>query len=127
VSESNLGEVTELAKRYLSRDLFKCIEIPSNDDGAPKRLVKNFVQALKDERIFHILDILKGKSIKQYEVADKKFLENILIKEGEEHIRLYSASKVIRSIPDQSTRIYFRDQMDKDRAIALLNKTRASG
>ena len=108
IAESQIEDASILAKRYLRRDLYKCIEIPSSEDGPPKRRIKDFIEALKTEGVFHKLDLVSGRAYKQYEVADKKFLENILIKKGRDHERLHTASKLIRSIPHQSTRIYFR-------------------
>ncbi|WOJ90099.1 HD domain-containing protein [Methylocapsa polymorpha] len=120
ISENEIGEATILAQRYLRRDLYKCLEIPPGDDGAPKQRIKKFIGKLKAENIFHIIDIIGGKTYKQYEVADKRFLENILVKDGEEHIRLHSASKIIKSMPTQASRIYFSNSEDKQKALLLL-------
>jgi len=121
ISISKNPNAANTAQRYLQRDLYKCIEIPSTEDGPPNRRIKKFIDALKNEKIYHKLDYIKGRSYKQYEVADKKFLENILIKKGEEHERLHSASKIIRSIPTQSARIYFRTADEKSGAEKILS------
>jgi uncharacterized protein len=121
IAEAGPAEAAILAQRYLRRDLYKCIEIPNTDDGPPRRRIKDFIDALKSENIYHKLDLIKGRSYKQYEVADKKFLENILIKKGRDHERLHNASKIVRSIPNQSTRIYFNDAEQRAKAELILN------
>jgi hypothetical protein len=89
-------------------------------DGEPRgRLIKKFVERLKSENIFHVLDITGGKSYKQYEVADRRYLENILVKQGNEHIRLH-ASKIIKSLPSQATRLYFSDFENREKAKNIL-------
>lgn len=122
IAEAGPGETAILAQRYLRRDLYKCIEIPSTDDGPPRRRIKDFILALKSENIYHKLDLIKGRTYKQYEVADKKFLENILIKRGRDHERLHNASKIIRSIPNQSTRLYFKDAEERAKADSILKR-----
>jgi uncharacterized protein len=121
VSDSSIPELSDLAKRYLSRDLFKCLEIPPAENGEPRsQLLKKLVARLKEMGVYHKVDYVKGRSYKQYDVADKKYLENILIKRDGEHIRLHNASMIIKSIPTPSTRVYFKNSDDREVGLKVL-------
>ncbi|MGE0196539.1 MAG: hypothetical protein AB7P48_13055, partial [Methylocystis sp.] len=123
IAEKNIGEASILARRYLERDLFKCLEVPPKPDGEPQsQLLKRFKAKLDENKVFHVIDVVAGRSYKQYDVADKKYLENILIKQGQEHDRLHGVSKIIKSIPSQATRIYFRTEQDREIARRLLKE-----
>lgn len=123
IAQKNVGDASILAQRYLDRDLFKCLEVPPKPDGEPQsQLLKKFKSKLDENGIFYVIDLVAGRSYKQYDVADKKYLENILIKQGQEHGRLHGVSKIIRSIPSQATRIYFSDDADRQRAAQLLKE-----
>lgn len=127
LASGEFGRATELAKRYLRRDLFKCIEIrPTPEDEVPKNLISSFLRRLKEVEIFHRLDILSSRSYKQYDVSDKKFLENILIRSGGEHVRLHQISRLVRAIPGHVTRIYFDNAADKLRANEILSACRSA-
>ena len=125
IADSEIEELSSVAKRYLNRDLFKCIEI-APENGEPRRnFIKRFKLRLDEAKIYYKLDFLRGKSFKQYDVADRRYLENILIKTGGEHVRLHSASEVIKNIPAPTTRFYFKNSEEKSRAKSILSSISA--
>ena len=126
IADGNFGYATELANRYLNRDLYKAIEIPPMADGAvPAQLTKRFKEQLDDAGLWYKVDVIKGKAYKQYDVSDKKFLENIIIKKDGEHLRLHSASRIIKSIDERKARFYFKNESERSAALECLRRARA--
>lgn len=127
IAEGDFGTSTALAKRYFSRDLYKCIELPASNTGAIKQsLAKKFVDALKAEKIDFVSDVITGKTYKQYAVMEKNFLKNILIKKDGEAQSLGEVSNIVKSLGEKSARLYFKSTDDKEKATALLKKCKAT-
>lgn len=112
---------TDLARRYLCRDLFKCLEIKPIGGELPRQKIRRFIEKLRDRGLYFKIDLLKSRSYKQYEVSDRKFLENILIKQADEHFRLHQVSALVRRVPEEVARFYFWNQDDKRCAASILN------
>jgi uncharacterized protein len=100
VAEGEYGPETILARRYLNRDAYKCLELPLTTGGAIKRTqTKRFIDALREEGIFYVYDLLSTRGYKQFDVADEKFLKNIIVRtEDGEHGSLHNVSKIVKSI-----------------------------
>lgn len=127
IADGKFGDATDLANRYLNRDLYKAIELPPMPGGeVPAQLSKKFKENLETAGLWYKLDVIKGKAYKQYDVSDKKFLENIIIKRAGEHVRLHSASRIIRSIDERKARFYFKDAADRDKARECLAQAKAA-
>lgn len=123
IADGNFGKATELAKRYFARNLYKCLELPTNQNGQIKpRLTASFIEALKSKKVPYISDVLPPKSYKQYAVMEENFLKNILIKKGNEPVFLGDASNIVKSLGEKSVRLYFENQELKDAAIQILKQ-----
>lgn len=117
LSRGKYGRATELAERFFQRKPFKCLEIPPGVDGEIRgQLLKKLKEKLEQSNIFYKLDILKPKSYKQYDVYDKKYMENILVKQGDEHVRLHKISNIVRQFSENTVRMYFNCNEDRDTA-----------
>ncbi|MBK8768853.1 MAG: HD domain-containing protein [Rhizobiales bacterium] len=127
ISEGKFGSATSLAKRYFSRDLYKCLELPASNSGAVKsNLAMKFVDALKNEKIDFVPDVIPAKSYKQYAVMEKNFLKNILIKKDGEPQSLGEVSNIVKSLGEKSARLYFKSDDDRSKAIELLKKCQSA-
>ena len=123
IAEGNFGLPTLLARRYLNRDLYKCLELPTNNSGKLKhQLAGRFIEALKDAKIPYIDDVIPSKTYKQYAVMEKDFLKNILVKKGEEIEPLGDVSTVVKSLGEKKVRLYFANQADKVKSLEILKK-----
>jgi HD superfamily phosphohydrolase len=119
-SEKELGLASDLAKRFLRRDNYKCLEIPSTATGnIGRNKLEKFRTALRNENIYFIEDIISHRSYKQHEVTDSGFLKNILIKKDGEIESLGSVSLLLTEPAPRVARIYFRSESDRDRAQAI--------
>lgn len=126
IADGKFGQHSELARRYLRRDLYKALEIPPMLDGsAPAQLNKRFREKLDNAKLWYKVDVVKGRGYKQYDVSDKKYLENIIVRQDGEHMRLHAASKIIRAIEDKRVRFYFRNDVERQTAKNLLADARA--
>lgn len=117
IREVSKGEAGEFASRYLTCKPLKCLD--TGAFGASPGKIKLFRDALKDNKTWFHLDLLKDKGYKQYSIADKRFTENIIVNVDGEHKRLHEIS-VIEQSNGHSLRFYFKTDEDRDSAIALL-------
>ncbi len=124
-SESDFGETSILAKRYLRRDIYKGFDLPVAADGnvAPN-YVMNFRKALQEKGIKFEIDIVPQKSYKQYGVMEDNFVKNILVKQGGENVALAAISESVRQIPKKKARIYFSDDARRTDAKRILQECR---
>lgn len=122
-AEYNWGLVSELAKRYLERDNYKCFELPSTATGniGRNKLVR-FRGALTEKGIYFVEDRLSHRSYKQHAVTDENFLKNILIKVDGEHESLGSVSSLLKTPVSRVARFYFRNQKDREDGEKLFNE-----
>ena len=80
-ADNRWGLASELAQRFFCRDTYKCFEVPGTTTGnVGRQRLKRFREALHNENIYYIEDILSHRSYKQHAVTDTDFLKNILIK-----------------------------------------------
>lgn len=119
-SSVQLGEASHLARRFLNRDLYKCFEIPKRPNEAiPGQKVNRFLDLLRDKNFFFHLDRLPLKGYKQFDIADKEFLNNILVIDAMtgEPTPIKTLCPSVDYFAEQSpVRLYFR--MDADREAA---------
>jgi uncharacterized protein len=116
-ADNNWGRATELAKRYLSRESYKCFEIPSTTSGnVPRAKLERFRAALTEEHIYFIEDIISHRSYKQHAVTDPNFLKNILIRKDGEIESLGSVSGFLKTPAPRVARIYFETSEARDKA-----------
>ena len=116
-ADNSWGLASDLSRRFLARQNYKCFEIP----GTPTRNIGRnrldlFRSALRGEEIYFIEDILSHRSYKQHAVTDTDFLKNILIKQDGEIESLGSVSLLLREPAPRVARVYFRSEADRDRA-----------
>jgi len=125
VAEGSFGETSALAKRYLRRDIYKGIDLPTTPDGnVAQQHAASFKAALQAEGIRHQIDIVPQKTYKQYDVMDESFVKNILVAQGGEYVALASISESVRLLPKKRARIYFNDDDSRERALKLLKSTK---
>jgi uncharacterized protein len=123
ISEGDYGKSTKLAQRYFARDLYKCIELPASNSGALKpNLAKRFVDALKQDNIEFVPDVIPAKTYKQYAVMEKNFVKNILIKKDGEPQSLGEVSNIVKSLGEKSARLYFVSNDDREKAREIMKK-----
>lgn len=122
-SENSWGLVSQLAKRYLERDNYKCFELPSTATGniGRNKLVR-FRDALTDRQIYFVEDRLSHRNYKQHAVTDENFLKNILIKINGEHESLGHVSSLLKTPVNRVARIYFRNEDDREVGKRLFNE-----
>jgi len=119
-ARKNWGLATELARRFFSRDLYKCFELQNTESGSvPRRKLEKFRTALTENGIYFVEDILSHRSYKQYAVTDSNFLKNILIWKGNEIESLGTVSDILKVPAKRTARIYFRNSTDRDSALAI--------
>jgi hypothetical protein len=119
-AENNWDLASELARRFLARQNYKCFELPSTASGnIGRNRLERYRTALQDEGIYFIEDILSHRSYKQHEVTDSDFLKNILIETKGEIESLGSVSQLLKEPAPRVARIYFRSSSDRDRAQAI--------
>jgi uncharacterized protein len=109
------GLASDLARRYLHRETYKCFELPSTATGniGRNKLVR-YREALKEKGIYFIEDKLSHRNYKQHAVTDESFLKNIIIKINGEHESLGTVSTLLKAPVVRVARIYFRNQDDCD-------------
>jgi len=79
IASGDFGEVTPLAKRFLSRELLKCFEPPKHSQDAPPiQKIAAFEKLLNGKEIKYFRDVAPSKGYKQFQVGDH-YLENILV------------------------------------------------
>jgi uncharacterized protein len=105
VASRDLGDASHLAKRFLSRDVYKCFECPVTETGqVPRQRVKRFREKLREKQIYFIDDVISAKRPKQYDITDIDFIKNILVKRsGVKGLTNYIAV----------ARLYFRNSEDR--------------
>jgi hypothetical protein len=121
-ANSQWGVSSELARRFLCRDLCKCFELPPTETGSvPRAKLERFRSKLSEGKIPYIEDIVAQREYKQHDVTNSSFLKNILIKVGGEIESLGSVSSLVRTPARRSARIYFRTVEHRDRAAGLFD------
>lgn len=120
------GRPTSLARRYLTRDLYKCFEPPHPVDGSPPpSRVMTFRQSLREAEIQFHHDVVPRKTYKQFEVNSEDFLENILVSptgNPKDCVSIGSVSPVVKNLPTALTvRYYFYSEKDKAAAERIWN------
>jgi HD superfamily phosphohydrolase len=114
------GEASNLATRFLCRDLYKCFVLPNTDVGSvPRVKLERFRARLLKEEIVCIEDIISHRNYKQYDVTNSSFLKNILIKNGDEIESLGSVSALVKLPAKRSARVYFHNVKDREKAAAI--------
>jgi uncharacterized protein len=114
-AEADWALASDLARRYLKRDIYKCFELPSTATGniGRNKLVR-YRDALKEKNIYFVEDKLSHRNYKQHAVTDESFLKNILIKIDGEHESLGNVSALLKTPVVRVARIYFRNQADRE-------------
>lgn len=126
-ADHRFGRLSKLATRFFTRNLYKCIELPTDAGGDVMRAAsQRFIEALNSSKIEFIQDRVPSKYYKQYDVMDQNYLKNILIKKGSECEPLGKSSHLVRNIPPAPIRIYFREIKDRNKAQKLLQKCLAA-
>lgn len=112
-AEAQWGLASDLARRYLARDTYKCFELPSTASGnITRNKLQRFRQALQESDIYFVEDKLVHRNYKQHAVTDESFLKNILIKINGEHESLGSVSALLKTPVTRVARVYFRSNED---------------
>jgi uncharacterized protein len=115
-ADNEWGLATELARRFLKRDTYKCFEIPPTATGNIGRIkLDRYRAALRDSGLYFVEDKLSHRSYKQHAVTDSNFLKNILIKKQGEFESLGSVSQLLKEPAARVARLYFRSAEDRDK------------
>lgn len=121
-AEGGWGLASDLARRYLERDTYKCFELPSTATGnIGRNKLLRYREALHEKNIHFVEDKLAHRSYKQHAVTDESFLKNILIKINGEHESLGSVSSILTTPVTRVARIYFRSREDCDEGKRIFN------
>lgn len=121
------GPTTELAQRYLRRDIYKGFDLPTAADGnVAQSHVGNFRKVLIERGVKFEIDIVPQKSYKQYDIMEENFVKNILVKKDGEYMALAGISESVRLLPKKKARIYFNDRAARETAKELLAACRPS-
>jgi HD superfamily phosphohydrolase len=119
-AEQKWGLASNLAVRFLGRDVYKCFELPASITGnIVRNKLERFRESLRNENIYFIEDRISHRNYKQHAVTDSNFLKNILIKKQGEHESLGSVSPLLTQPTARVARLYFRTVDDRDRAQAI--------
>jgi HD superfamily phosphohydrolase len=119
-ASNDWGRASNLAVRFLDRNLYKCFELPNTEAGTvPRARLDRFKQRLNESRIRYIDDIVSQRSLKHYDVTNSSFLMNILIRQGSEIEALGNVSSIVRAPARRVARLYFENREDRDRAEEL--------
>ena len=122
-AEAGWGLASELALRYLNRDTYKCLELPSTATGnIGRNKLLRFREALSGKNIYFVEDKLAHRNYKQHAVTDESFLKNILIKINGEHESLGSVSSILKTPVTRVARVYFRSREDCEEGRRLLQE-----
>ena len=117
IAAGDFGDITPLAKRFLSRDLFKCFEPPKHPADAPPLFkIGVFEKLLNDNNIKYFKDVAPSKGYKQYEVGDDHYLDNILVISSHENEPrpVGELSPWVRGLVEKSkVRLYFLNDGDR--------------
>lgn len=121
LAKRDIGELSQLSRRFLARDLYKCFEPPHKPDEPPPLIqVSNFKAKLEDQEIFFHSDRLQPKGYKEFEIIGEGFLQNILVESGGDYVPVGRLSPIVENIPVAPTiRFYFRNEEERLRAKAL--------
>ncbi len=126
IAEGNFGNPTELAQRFIKRDLFACFEPNKNPHRGPaKRKIANFALALGEANISFFQDYAPKKGFKQFAGNGDEFLVNILVKDDEdgEPRPIGELNDAILKLADQAkVRFYFYSADQKTAAREIWNK-----
>nr|WP_274613366.1 HD domain-containing protein [Bradyrhizobium acaciae] len=123
VAEVDLGLASELARRFLNRDTYKCFELPGTATGnIGRNKLLRFRDALHNDSIYFVEDKLAHRNYKQHAVTDESFLKNILIKINGEHESLGSVSSLLKTPVTRVARFYFRTREDCERAQRIFHE-----
>jgi hypothetical protein len=111
------GRASHLARRFLIRDVYKCLQLPSTTSGnVPRNKLERFRAKLRAEDIHFIEDIVSHRSYKQHAVTDTNFLKNILIKKEGEIESLGIVSDFLKAPATRVARVYFENGEARERA-----------
>ena len=120
ISANEWSRASQLAKRFLKRDIYKCFELPSTATGnVPRINFERFRAKLREEGLYFVEDIVSHRRYKQHEVTDANFLKNILIKKDGEPESLGDVSALLRTPERRQARIYLESRDARDRAIEI--------
>lgn len=123
VALGNFGRASELAKRFLRRDLFKCFEPPKQPkEDPPNKKIGNFIDSMDEQGITYIKDLPSHKGYKQFEVTDNNFFKNILVRSAidDEPKSIGTLNPAVVHFADKPTiRFYYDDSHQREQARTL--------
>ena len=122
-ASGKFGEVSELSRRFLERNLFKCFEIPKKPkENPPGKKIGKFRCRLEAEKIKFCESKTRQKGYEQHEFDGEAPLENILVisKDDGEPTSIAELSPAVKHFSDRPTRrFYFLDDATRNRARKL--------
>ena len=123
VAHYNIGEASELANRFLKRDLYKCYELSAIAEKSWSPGTKAyFERELNEKNIWFRYDSIPEKGHKQHSPRSKDYLKNILIGDGTELNTqpIYKLSKEIEQYGGYSPiRYYFKNSEERIKAVKI--------
>ena len=123
VAQSDFGNTSKLARRFLDRDLYKCFEVPISPNlSPPKSQINKFAQELKKNGIIFHVDYTPPKGVKQFDVAGENSFHNIFVWDkgtGNPRPLAELSPAVAHMIGTPPIRFYFGTKSEREKAIAL--------
>ena len=116
LSSLGKGEHAEFATRFLNRQPLKCLDISE----LPSATIRKLRDELSDRKIWHYIDLVKDKGYKQYAVADRRYVENIIISINGTQKRLHQVSKSLEQSGSYVVRVYFKDDDTRSRVANVI-------
>lgn len=114
--KTELGEVSELSKRFLNRDIFKSIIIPK-DELSKYGKVEEFETNLKERSIWYKRNIPKPKGFQKYPWPEDEFVKNLLIMKSGDAVPMHVESNIAKNAEETlSVRFYFKDDDNRNEA-----------
>lgn len=123
IASGGFGKASELAKRFLRRDLFKCFEPPKQPkDDPPSKKIKEFMELMNKEGLSYMKDMPSSKGYKQFEITDENFINNVLVRSpiDDEPKSIGTLNPAVVHFADKPTiRFYYDDSHQREQARTL--------
>ncbi|MEX5214545.1 MAG: HD domain-containing protein [Nitrospiraceae bacterium] len=123
LADSRRGKISEISRRLLDRDLYKCFELPKRPkEEIPLSKANAFERKLRENQIWHERDRLRRKGYKEFGDEGIGYLKNILVySEGDRApVPMHVLSRWVQEMPVGAPhRYYFQNDRDRQHALEV--------
>ena len=117
--KTQLGEISELSKRFLNRDIFKSIIIPKDELNKYGK-VDEFEKKLKEQSIWYKRNIPKSKGFRSYPWPEDAFVKNLLIMKSGDAVPMHVESNIAKNAEEtRPIYFYFKNNHDREEAVEI--------